>query len=169
MLGLLFKNCFQFSPWVRSTKYITLCRAPCTGKEAKNTFLPYRAVSLVTGRSVLLGGKRGSDSSRQSPSSSRILLCSLPGPQEEWANGASDQPQTLKQWVDTLHWKAWPFSGICWGREKVDLRICTKLHYLHTHSHIISEWFCVPNAKSLYILWESMCLFSIPLHYGVFP
>ena len=72
----------------------TLCRATHTGEEAKSAFLPLRAVSSDTRGSLLPSGEGGSDSSRQSPPSNRVLLCPLPGPQEEWANEASDQPQS---------------------------------------------------------------------------
>ena len=68
----------------------TLCRATCTGEETKSAFLPLRAVSSDARGSFLLSRERGSNSSRQS---SRVLLCPLPGSQEEWANEASYQPQ----------------------------------------------------------------------------
>jgi len=72
----------------------TLCRTTYTGKEAKSAFLSHRVVSSVTRGSLLPSGERSSDYSRQSLPSSKVLLCPLPGPQEEQANEASDQPQS---------------------------------------------------------------------------
>ena len=71
-----------------------LCGPTCTGKEAKSSLLSIRATSSNTGGSHFPVRERGSDSSRQSRSPERILLGSLPGPQKEWANEASDQSQS---------------------------------------------------------------------------
>ena len=71
-----------------------LCREACTGKEAKSALLPIRAISSGAGRSLLPVGERGSDGSRQSPPTGRILFCPVPGPQKEWRDEASNQPQS---------------------------------------------------------------------------
>ena len=71
-----------------------LCRVTYTEEEAKNAFLPLRAVSSDTRRSFLPSGERSSDGSRQSFPPNRVLLCPLPGPLKEWVNEAGYQPRS---------------------------------------------------------------------------
>ena len=71
-----------------------LCRATCAGKEATSAFLPIRTTHSNAGGDLFSPGKRGSDGSRQSLASTSVLLSTVSGPQEEWRNEASNQPQS---------------------------------------------------------------------------
>jgi len=49
-----------------------------------------------------------------------------------------------------------------WVKDKITL-------FTYTLPYHIGVILRTPTQNNSYILWENMCLFSVPLHYGVFP
>jgi len=80
------------------------CREACTGEEAMSVFISARATSPNTGEISSLLEKEAVTEVDGYPLFRQI--CSVSGPQEEWENETSNQPQSLQSvGVETPHLK----------------------------------------------------------------
>ena len=79
----------------------SLCRATCTGEEAKRAFLSSRATSPDTGRGLLSAGERGSNSSRQLPPQTEFYSVLFLVPKKSGQMRPVINLKALNQWVET--------------------------------------------------------------------